>query len=224
MAAIREAAYVVHLAGTLRPVGTNSYHAANVETAQAVARAVKDASAKRVLFLSYVGASEGARNPYLHTKALAERMLAETGKDLVVFRCTHIIGSPAAPGPTALAMLARLGRGVTVLGSGRQAVAPVYLGDVVFALEAALGDGPPGTYELAGPGRMSMDDLVRLLNRNPEVAIRHLPGWAARVLGVLLPTMPRPLVEVMVRDSVGDPSRAVAAFGLQLTSLRTIWA
>jgi len=223
VAAIKEADYVVHLAGVLRPVGKNSYQAANVETAEAVASAVKDGKAKHVLFLSYVGASEGSKNLYLRTKAMAERILAASGKEVVVFRCSHIIGSPDAPGPTALAMLAKPGKGVTVLGNGRQVVAPVYLGDVVSALLSAMRGGSPGIYDLTGPEQISLDDLVRLLNRNPQIPITHIPDWMARLIGVFVPALPSPMVDVLLHDSVGDPSRAVAIFGLELTSLRTIW-
>ncbi|MBI3988361.1 MAG: NAD-dependent epimerase/dehydratase family protein [candidate division NC10 bacterium] len=222
-AAIKEADSVVHLAGALRPIGKNSYQAANVETAEAVASALKDGKAKRVLFLSYVGAREGSKNLYLRTKAMAERILAASGKEVVVFRCAHIIGSPEAPGPTALAMLAKPGKGVSVLGDGRQIVAPIYLGDVVSALQTAMKGGSPGIYDLTGPAQMSMDELVRLLNRNPRVPITHLPEWVARLLGVFLPALPGPMVDVLLRDSVGDPSRAVAMFGLKLTPRQTIW-
>ena len=221
--ALRAADYVVHLAGALRPIRGNSYQAANVATAEAVVRALKDGRAKRVLFLSYVGASEESKNLYLRTKAMAERILAASGKELVVFRCTHILGPPGTPGPTASAMLAKPGRGVSVLGNGRQVVAPVYLDDVVAALLAAMRGGRPGTYDLAGPERMSLDDLVRLLNRNPRVPIRHIPGWVARLLGLSLPALPGPMVDILLTDSVGDPSHAVDTFGLPLTSLRAVW-
>ena len=220
--AIKESDYVVHLAGTLYPLGANSYHAANVGTAQAVARAVRGSKVKRILFLSYVGASEDAKNPYLRMKGIAERLLAETGKELVVFRCTHIIGSPEAPGPTGERMISR--KPPIVLGTGRQMVAPVYVGDVISALEAAMTGGSAGIYELAGPEPMSLDELVRLLNRDPKVPIRHIPPWLARVLGRIVPGLPGPLVDVMLSDSLGDSSRATAQFRVKPTSLRSIWS
>jgi nucleoside-diphosphate-sugar epimerase len=121
-------------------------------------------------------------------------------------------------------MLAKPGRKVGILGKGDQMVSPLYLRDVVTALIVALKEGKPGIYELAGPDRMSMNDLARLLNRNPEVRLSHLPQWIARALGALIPRLlPRPFVEVIMQDSVGDPSRAANIFGLEFTSLRTIW-
>jgi nucleoside-diphosphate-sugar epimerase len=221
---VRKADYVVHLAGTLFPLDRNSYHAANVETTQSMVRDLKEGGVKRILFLSYVGADEVSKNVYLRTKATAENLLRGTGKEVIIFRCTHIIGSPESPGPLAQSMLAKPGRKVGIVGKGDQIVAPLYLRDVVTALIVALKEGKPGTYELAGPDKMTMNDLARLLNRNPQVRLSHLPQWMARALGTLMPKLlPRPFVEVIMQDSVGDPSRAAHAFGLRLTSLRTIW-
>ena len=222
--AMREADVLVHLAGTLRPMGQNSYQAANVRTTEAVIRAVKEGKPSRILYLSYVGADERSTNTYLRTKATAERILQEMGREVVVFRCTHIIGSPNDPGPTARAMLAKPGKAAGVLGSGGQIVAPIYRGNVVSALLSAMETGHVGIYDLAGPDRMTMDDLVRIINRNQSVRISHIPAWVARLLGLVVPALPSPMVDLLLRDSVGDSTRAVQAFRLTLTSLRTVWA
>jgi len=223
LAAIGGADCVVHLAGTFFPVGKSSYWTDNVVATEKVATAFKDSKAKRILFLSHVGANEASKNQYLRTKAQAERLLTATGKEVVIFRCTHIIGPPDVPGPFAFSLLARPGKKAGVLGNGRQIVAPLYVGDAVMALILAMAEGPPGVYELAGPDQMSLDELVRLLNRNPEVRISHLPTWAARILGVVLPMLPSAFVDVVLQDSTGDSSRAKSTFGLKLTSLRSIW-
>jgi hypothetical protein len=94
---------------------------------------------------------------------------------------------------------------------------------VVEALLAALRGGAPGTYELAGPDVFTLDDLVRLVNDDPEVPLKHCPTWLARALGLVVPSLPGPLVDVLLRDSLGDASRAVATFDLLRTSLLAIW-
>lgn len=221
--ALHEADVIVHLAGALRPQHPNTCRAANVYTTQAVAQALRHGRARRVLFLSYMGASEASRNEYLRTKAEAERRLAATGKEVVVFRCTHIIGPPEAPGPTAEALMAPPTGRVTVLGNGRQLVQPVFPGDVAAALAAAMEGGAPGTYDLAGPEWMSLDELVRLLNRDRDVRLRHVPGLLARALARVWPALPPALVDVMLRD-VGETEPATAAFSLRLTSLKDVWS
>lgn len=223
VAAIGGADCVVHLAGTFFPIGKSSYWADNVVATGAVANTLKDSKAKRALFLSHVAASEDSKNPYLRTKAQAERLLTATKKEVVIFRCTHIVGTPESPGPYALSLIAKPGKRAGVLGNGRQIVVPLYLGDVVNALILAMTDGSPGVYELAGPDQMSVDDLVRVVNRNPQVPISHLPNPIARVLATILPMLPGPFVDVILKDSIGDSSRAKSTFGFKLTSVRSIW-
>lgn len=222
-AVLERADAVVHLAGALRPDPGESLAAANLASTRAVADAVRGDLSKRVLYLSYVGASEASSNAYLRAKAAAERALFDSGARVVVFRCTHIIGPPDSPGPTARALLAGDDRRVTVLGDGRQRIAPVYRDDVVAALSAALTAGAPGVYDLAGPDRMTLDDLVRILNRDPGVLIRHLSPIVARALGLFHPDLNPALVDLMLRDGAADPARAVSTFGLTLTSIRSVW-
>lgn len=221
--ALKEADIIVHLAGALKPLGKNSYEAANLGTTHAVARAARAGKASRILYLSYVGAKENSTNAYLRMKATAERILAETGREVVVFRCTHIVGSPDTPGPTASAMLAKLGQAVHVLGPGSQIIAPIYRDNVVSALLRAMQSGAPGVYDLTGPDRMTMDEMVRMINRNAAVRITHIPAWAARLLGLVVPALPYAMVDVLLRDSVGESSAAIHVFGLMPTSLKTVW-
>lgn len=223
VAAIGGADCVVHLVGTVFPIGKSSYWADNVVATGAVANALKDSKAKRILFLSHVGAGEESKNQYLRTKGQAERLLTATNKEVVIFRCTHIVGTPESPGPYALSLIAKPGKKAGVLGSGRQIVTPLYLGDVVSALILAMTKGSAGVYELAGPEQMPVDELVRIVNRNPQVPISHLPNPIAKVLGAVLPMLPGPFVDVVLKDSIGDPSRAKSTFGLNLTSLRSVW-
>jgi nucleoside-diphosphate-sugar epimerase len=223
-AAIGRSDVVVHLAGAIRPQGSNSYEAANVATAKAVARAVSEGRTGRVVMLSYVGADLHSRNEYLRTKAIAESVLRSTGRTVVVFRCTWIVGSPDAPGPSAAAFIVPPGKTARVIGSGRQVVAPVYLADVVEAVLSTLTTESSGVYELAGPDRMTLDAMVRLLNRDPQVPITHLPLGVARLLSTFVPALPRGLVETLASDSVGDSIDATQTFGLHFHSLRDIWS
>jgi hypothetical protein len=88
---------------------------------------------------------------------------------------------------------------------------------------AAIEGGAPDIYDLTGPEEMTANDLVRLVNRNPRIPIAHTPVWLARTLSLFVPGLSRTFVDVMVRDSTGDPSQAIAEFGLKLTSLHTLW-
>lgn len=225
-AAVRDADAVVHLAGTLQPRRPDTYAGANLETAEAVAAALAGSSVRRVVDLSYLDADAVSGNPYLRYKAEAEQRLQATGVPTVVLRAAHIYGDPSRPGPTVEAMLSRGGRPVSVLGSGSQRWAWVANRDVVEALtHAALDPATPvGTYDVAGPRALTVDEFVRHVN-GPEVRIRHLRPVLARVLTRVTPSLPAPLVDVLLRDCVptGDPAETAARFGFELHDVSEMW-
>lgn len=222
--AFADAEAVVHLAGTLQPRRPNTYRAANLDTVRATAAALKGSAVQRIVFLSFVTADPASPNPYLRFKAQAEQLLMETGVPAVVFRTGHVYGPPQRPGPTAGSLLAD-GGSVSVLGPGTQQLTPVYVGDVVEAItRAALDpDTPTGTFELAGPDTVTVDEFAAALNTEP-VRLRHVPAWLARHLGWILPSLPRPLADVLVSDAVATRHHETAErFGIQLHALDDIW-
>jgi len=223
--ALTAAAAVVHLAGNLNPA-RGDYAAANIATAERVAAAVHPGSCKRLVFLSFLGAASGSSNAYLASKAAAEAILQARGVPTTILRCSHIIGSPDQPGPTARSLLAGRGGLVTVLGSGQQCWAPVALADVVAAILAALEQNRDGCFDLQGPDVFSLKALIDLLNPGKRVRRLRIPARVAPLLRFA--GLPRALIAVMLADCVspGPPAAALAApaFGLRLTPLRDLWS
>jgi uncharacterized protein YbjT (DUF2867 family) len=211
----RDADLIVHLAGTLRPAAPNTYREANLETVRRTVAALEGSSVKGVVFLSYVGADPASRNEYVRTKGQAEDLLYRSGKNIIIFRCTHIYGPPEEPGPMVSAMLAQGGRAVTVLGDGFQRVAPVCREDVVEAiLRAGLdSQAPTGRFDLPGPDVMTLKEFVRVVNGG-DVRLRHVPSMLARALSHVMPGLTPALVDVLLSDSVAEPGRVERAFGL----------
>jgi uncharacterized protein YbjT (DUF2867 family) len=217
---------VVHLAGTLQPTGPNTYESANVETTRSVALAVERSDVQRLVFLSYVGADPESRNAYLRSKGVAEEVLTSTGIPATIFRCVHIYGPPGRPGPTAGAFIAKGPGPVAVPGTGRQRIAPLFIGDVVdIVLSAALDySSPTGTYELGGPDEMSMDAFVRGLNRK-GTRLLHLPPVVARGLAYVTPSLTPTLIELLLADNVpsADPHAVAQRFGTELHRFAEVW-
>lgn len=77
VSAIQKAEAVIHLAGSLNPPD-HDYQKANIATTKRLVESLEGCRVRRLLFLSYVGASENSRNQYLSSKAAAERLLQET--------------------------------------------------------------------------------------------------------------------------------------------------
>jgi uncharacterized protein YbjT (DUF2867 family) len=222
--ALRDAAVVVHLAGTLRPTSDDGYEASNAGTVERLLDALARSSVERIVFLSYVGADAGSSNDYLRAKGRAEELLHRCGRDTVVLRCTHVFGPPDDPGPTVSAVLGRPGRSVWIPGTGRQRVAPVYREDVVDAIVRAALDlrAHHGRFDLPGPDEMSFDRFVDILNRAP-VPRRHVPAGVARLLAHASRELTPALVDVMAADSLGEQTRADRAFGLVRRRLADVY-
>ena len=220
--AFRDAEAVVHLAGTLRPGRQSTYEQANRATVEQTVAAVAGSAVERVVFLSYVGADPHSQNAYLRAKGEAEELLYRSGRDCVVFRCTHIFGPADEPGPTVAALMARRGHSVWVLGDGSQRVAPVYREDVVDAIVAALDPSTyHGRFDLPGPEEMTMDNLVRTVNAD-AIRPRHLPPRIARRLSRAAGATPE-LVEIMSADSLGEQRRVDRAFGLERRGVSAVY-
>jgi nucleoside-diphosphate-sugar epimerase len=222
----RDAAVVVHLAGTLSPEHGDSYEEANLRTVERTLAALEGSTVERVVFLSYLGASPSSGNEYLRAKGLAEQLLYRCGRDVVVFRCSHIYGPPDEPGPLAAALTAHDGDGVVcVLGDGRQRIAPLNREDVVEAIVNASLDPTTyhGRFDLTGPDEMTIDDFVQALNGG-HASMRHIPPHLARVLAHVAPGLTPAFVDVMLADSVGDPLRAARAYGLELRRVEDVYA
>jgi nucleoside-diphosphate-sugar epimerase len=175
------------------------------------------------VFLSYLGASKTSNNPYLQTKARAEEILRANSREAVILRCSHIVGTPAAPGPFVRSLLPDKSGRIRVLGSGENRIAPLLLDDVVTALLAAAFKGPAGTFDLCGPEVMTVNELCALVNEGRTGTIKHVSPWLARLFSHVSPRLSPAMVDILVSDSVGDPSVTLRAFDLAPGSVRAAW-
>ncbi len=222
-AVITQAQVVVHLAGTLQPLN-GDYQTANRYPTQVLAQALEHSQCQRIIFLSFVGTTETSPNAYLATKAEAEAILKNTQIPLTIFRCSHIIGPPTHPGPTARSLISPPGKPIRILGTGENRVAPILLQDVVHAILAAITEGISGTYDLVGPEIYTINALAQLLNQPQTPKIQHFPAWIARLLPWIIPALSPALVDIMLNDSLGESDAFKTHFDLQLTPLSSSWS
>ena len=225
--ALEDADVVIHLAGTLQAIDGNTYEEANVETVRRTIAALVGSSVKRVVFLSYVGADPGSPNAYLRTKGEAERLLSECGLEVVVLRSTFIVGPPNSPGPSGTPFISNESKPVSVIGTGRQRYAPVYVEDVAdvvarCALDPTTG---AGTYSLAGPDTFTVDELADTLS-GQDVKERHLGPRLARALAHVMPSLTPAMVDILAADSLPEAGLPLVAdaLGLDFRHLTTVYA
>jgi uncharacterized protein YbjT (DUF2867 family) len=170
-------------------------YAAVVEPAEVLLAAARAAGVRRLVVCSpaALGSPAAPANPHLAAKAEVERMVAASGLEHAVLRCTHVLG----PGSRLLDRLAGPEL-VPVPGGGRQRVAPVWVGDVAAAI-AAADDAVEltATWSLAGPDELAFDDLVDAVH-GAGVAKLHLQDDRGGLTEAQ--------VEVLAADSLADPA------------------
>jgi hypothetical protein len=129
---------------------------------------------------------------------------------------TFIFGPPDDRGPSAAPFLAENGRAVSVIGSGEQLWAAVFVGDVADALSRAALDpaAPTGTFALAGPEALTVDAFIDAINHH-HVRKRHLRRLVARGLACCLPTLTESMVDVLAADSLADGPLITDVLGLE---------
>ena len=156
----------VNLTGILNEYGGTGgrFGAVHAELPGKLAEACRYNRIGRMLHMSALGVGADAPSEYLRTKFHGERTAHEAGKDgisVTSFRPSVIFG-PEDSFFNRFAGLLALSPLVFPLACPRARFAPVYVGDVVRAFLAALGDDSTAgeCYELCGPRTYTLHELV----------------------------------------------------------------
>lgn len=184
------------------------FQAVHIELPRKVVHAMAEAGVSRLLHMSALGAHANARSAYQRSKGIGEALVREAGRRhaehenwyldgpkfvrgyglaVTIFRPSVVFGR----GDSFLSMFARLLRYLPVLplANADARFAPVFVGDVARAYADSL-ENPAtygATYDLCGPTRYALQDLVRyvgeLSGRRRRIvplgkALSYLQAWA----------------------------------------------
>jgi NADH dehydrogenase len=215
---------VISLAGVLHGPDFARVH---VELPQAIARACRERGVRRLLHMSAVGAAPDAPSEYLRTKGMGERaVLAAPEIDATVLRPSVIFG----PNDSFLNQFSGLLGLFPVfpIPSPQAKFQPVYVGDVVAAMLAALDSRETcgKAYDLCGPRVYTMEELVRFVcrvtgRRRLLIPLSdRLSFWQAR----LMTLWPWPLITLDNYLSMKVPSTSDQPFpfGIVPASLEAV--
>jgi NADH dehydrogenase len=189
---------VVNLIGILneRGFGGAGFRRTHTDLPRRVHETCRLAGVGRYVHMSSLKAdAERGPSHYLRSKGAAEQLLARAGAPpaIVIFRPSVVFG----PGDglfSRFAGLLRMAPGVFPLACANAKFAPVYVGDVVAAIVAAIErpalDGR--TFELCGPDVVTLREIVRTTARTLglRVWVVPLPGWLAWLQGLLFGLVP----------------------------------
>jgi NADH dehydrogenase len=156
---------VYHVAGRTNGL-SEQLREANLTTTEFAVAAAKKSGVKRLIFVSSAAAAM-RKGEYGNLKFEAEKLVAASGIEHLIFRPTLIYG----PGDDKnVAMMARVIKRypvVPVLGGGHFKIQPVYIADAVSVLVQALDKRVPLTvYNIAGPAQITLRDMLLLISEH----------------------------------------------------------
>ena len=190
---------VVNLVGILneRGRGGSGFARVHVDLARNLVEACRRARVERLVHVSALNAdADNGPSHYLRSKGRGERIVRdECGDDLAwtIFQPSVIFG----PRDDFVNRFARLLRAIPLglpLARPGARFAPVWVGDVVTAIQRALNDERVAheTYELCGPERLTLREIVcRVRDRlGLARAVIGIPDFAARLQAAVCDFVP----------------------------------
>jgi NADH dehydrogenase len=221
---LRGAAAVVNLAGIKREEGSQAFRAVHVDLVERLAAAMREAGVPRLVHVSVTAAREGPERPYAHTKWLGEQAVRASGLDWTILRPGVIYGE----GDDLLAHLSWMllaSPVFPIVGRGTAPMRPVDVADVAAAVSGALANPASAgrTYEVVGPDRLELREVVRRASEALDLRTRILPTPAALMRpGVWFmerfwrrPLSTRAQLEMLREGLDGDPGPARRELGVE---------
>jgi hypothetical protein len=93
---------------------------------------------------------------------------------------------------------------------------------VILATATCIEHRLHGPFALEGKDTVSLDQLIRLLNRDPSKQISHLPGPLARLIGPMM-GIRRDFVEIFLDDQLSTDPNVFDVCGLVPKSIQYAW-
>ncbi len=224
--AVQGSDYVINCVGILFENGRNKFDSVQDFGARAVAEAARAAGAK-LIHLSAIGADSGSNSDYARTKGLAEKAIREILPDATILRPSIVFG-PEDQFFNKFANMARTAPFLPLVGGGKTAFQPVYVGDIAEGV-ANLVDGKALTgriYELGGPEVLTFRQCLEIMlaeidRQKPLVSLPFSVASIAGSLASLVPLIAPPItadqVKLLKKDNV--VSKEAEAEGRTLSAL-----
>jgi NADH dehydrogenase len=189
--------------------------------------AAEQSGASRYVFISGAGTRAGSPKSYYSAIWRGEQAVLNSRLSGFCLRPTLVFG-PRDKGLNRILDAARFMPLVPLVGDGRQQHQPVYVGDVAEAVRQAVARGVEGAFEIGGPERFSLKEMLQRLFRVAGLRRNtvQIPAALARMGAGVLQHLPgTPLstaaIDFIAEDFVADTGPLLATFDLKLTQFET---
>jgi NADH dehydrogenase len=193
----------------------------------AAAKVARAVGVRRFVYLSGAGAGQGRPQPWFRAKDMAEAAIRESGMESVLLRPSWIYG-PGDRSMNRFVAFCRYLPVVPIIGDGRTAVDPIAVADVARCVIESVrrGDAAGRAFELGGPERLTMDQIVRTIQKvlGKRRPLLHHPVPLMKLLVLPMQALPRPMlspgaIDFVTQEVPLDPKPAMEYFGFPFKRL-----
>ena len=196
---------------------------------EVAARVARNMGVRRLVYLSGAGAGQGRPQPWFQAKDRAEAAIRATGMEYALVRPSWIYG-PGDRSMSRFVTFCRYFPVVPVIGDGRTPVYPIYVKDVARCIVAAVrrDDLKDATFDLGGPAQLSMDEIIRTVQKvlGKTRPLLHHPAALMKLLVRPMALLPEPIlsptaIDFILQEVDLDPKPAMAFFGFPFRTLES---
>ena len=210
-----------------QPSKGRSYLEVDGHGTQVAAAAAKRVGVRRFVYLSGAGAGQGRPQSWFRAKDMAEAAIRDTGMEHALVRPSWIYG-PGDRSMNRFVAFCRYLPVVPVIGDGKTPVYPIFVGDVARCVADAVRreDCKDKAIDLAGPERLSMDDILRTIQKvlGSRRLLLHHPVALMKLLVLPMALLPEPIlsptaIDFILQEVDMDPKPAQEYFGFAFKKL-----
>ena len=194
---------------------------------EVAARVARNMGVRRFVYLSGAGAGQGRPQPWFRAKDRAEAAIRASGMEYALVRPSWIYGA-GDRSMSRFVTFCRYFPVVPVIGDGRTPVYPIYVKDVARCVAAAVrrDDVKDAAFDLGGPERLSMDQIIRTVQKvlGKTRPLLHHPAALMKLLVRPMALLPEPIlsptaIDFILQEVDIDPKPAMDFFGFTFRRL-----
>ncbi len=170
--AMRGVDTVIHLAASLRDQPPHRVEELNGLATVRLVQAAERSRVERFAYFSALNASPVQRTRFFRSKWAGEEAVRSSALETMIFR-PSVVFDQSDPWVTLMRRFSFLPV-MPVSGNGRSEYQPIWADDAAAAVMASLRSGTGGTWDLAGPERLTYSQMSSLVAR---LAGRPRPLW-----------------------------------------------
>ena len=164
----------LHFIGKGKQTVDSDYQKVNVGLTKNAINLCKKAKIKKIIYISGLGVSKTTTFGYFISKFQAEQEIINSGLGYTIFRASYIIGKDDS---LSHILFKQIKQGaITVPGSGRYRLQPIFIGDVAKVIFQSLTQQKFSNkiIDLVGPKIITFNDYVRDFIQGKKIPIKNI--------------------------------------------------